>query len=77
LIVFDHADDVFKPENVIYKLTDEEDAFVIVQLVEAEKLGYKHTNDTDQKRPVALFKGLISARDDIYPLEYLMKRILF
>jgi hypothetical protein len=73
LITFDYADEVFKPENVIYKLTDEEDAFVIVQLVEPEKLGYQHTDENDQKRPVALFKGFISAREDIYPLEYLLK----
>jgi hypothetical protein len=73
LITFDYMDNVFKPENVIYKLTDEEDAFVIVQLVEPEKLGYQYTDENDQKRPVALFKGLISARDDIYPLEYLLK----
>jgi hypothetical protein len=73
LITFDYADDVFKPENVIYKLTDVEDAFVIVQLVEPEKLGYQYTDENDQKRPVALFKAIISARDDIYPLEYLMK----
>jgi hypothetical protein len=73
LITFDYADEVFKPENVIYKLTDEEDSFVIVQLVAPDKLGYHYTDENDQKRPVALFKGLISARDDIYPLEYLLK----
>jgi hypothetical protein len=72
LITFDHADDVFKPENVIYKLTDEEDAFVIVQFVEPDKLGYQYTDENDQKRPVALFKRLISTTDDIYPLEYLL-----
>jgi hypothetical protein len=73
LITFDHADDVFKTENVIYKLTDEEDAFVIVQLIEPEKLGYHYTDENYQKRPVALFKAFISAREDIYPLEYMMK----
>jgi hypothetical protein len=40
LITFDYLDEVFKPENVIYKLTDEEDAFVIVQLVKPEDEGY-------------------------------------
>ncbi|NHN29626.1 hypothetical protein [Paenibacillus agricola] len=73
LITFDYADEVFKPENVIYKLTDEEDAFVIVQLIEPKTLGYQYTDENDQKRAVALFRGLISARDDIYPLEYLLK----
>ncbi len=73
LVTFDHADNVFKPENVIFKLTDEEDAFVIVQLLEPEKLGYQYTNEADQKRPIALFEALISAKNDIYPLEYMMK----
>ncbi|MGF7050697.1 hypothetical protein J2T13_005247 [Paenibacillus sp. DS2015] len=73
LITFDHLVDVFKPENTIYRLTDEEDAFVIVQLVEPEKLGFHYSDEKDQKRPIALFKALISARDDIYPLEYLLK----
>lgn len=72
VITFDHADNVFNSENVIYKLTDEEDAFVIVQLEEPEKLGYTYTN-IDDRHPIALFKALISARDDIYPLEYLLK----
>ncbi|NTZ16340.1 hypothetical protein EXW96_16040 [Paenibacillus sp. JMULE4] len=73
LVTFDYSENVFKPENVIYKLTDNEDAFVIVQLVKPEKLGYQYTDEIDQKRPIALFKALISARDDIYPLEYLLK----
>ncbi|NHN34679.1 hypothetical protein [Paenibacillus agricola] len=77
LVTFDYANEVFKKENVIYKLTDGEDAFVIVQLVEPEQLGYQYTDENDQKRPVALFKGLISARDDIYPLEYLLKPQFF
>ncbi|MGF7050197.1 uncharacterized protein YuzE [Paenibacillus sp. DS2015] len=47
LITFDHLDDVFKPENTIYRLTDEEDAFVIVQLVEPEKLGFHYSDEKD------------------------------
>jgi hypothetical protein len=72
LITFDCADEVFKTENVIYKLTDQEDAFVIIQLVEPEKLAYQYT-DSKERHPIALFKALISARDDIYPLEYLLR----
>lgn len=72
LITFDYAENVFKTENVIYKLTGEEDAFIIVQLEEPEKLGYHYT-DKAKIRPIALFKALISARDDIYPLEYMMQ----
>jgi hypothetical protein len=76
LITFDITDEVFKTENVIYKLTDEGDAFVIVQLVEPEKLGYQYTDSKD-RHPIALFKALISARDDIYPLEYLLRAEFF
>lgn len=70
---FDHSENVFKSENVIYKLTDAEDAFVVVQFEDPKNLGYHYTNDNDQRRPIALFKALISARDDIYPIEYLLK----
>jgi hypothetical protein len=72
LITFDHTENIFRSDNVIYKLTNEEDAFAIVQLVEAEELGIKYSNIKD-KLPIALYKALISARDDIYPLEYLLK----
>jgi hypothetical protein len=76
LITFDSAEEVFNTENVIYKLTDEEDAFVIVQLVEPEKLGYQYADSKD-RHPIALFKALISAREDIYPLEYLLRAEFF
>lgn len=76
LITFDCAAEVFNTENVIYKLSDEEDAFVIVRLVEPEKLGYQYTDSKD-RHPIALFKALITARDDIYPLEYLLKPDFF
>jgi hypothetical protein len=66
LVTFDHAENVFNLENVIYKMTEDEDAFVIVQLEDPKNLGYDYTNDEDQRRPIALFKALISARDDIY-----------
>ncbi|WP_155702675.1 hypothetical protein [Paenibacillus psychroresistens] len=76
LITFDHLENVFKQGNIIYKLTDQEDAFVIVQLVEPEKLGYQYSDSKD-RHPIALFKALISARDDIYPPEYLCKEEFF
>jgi hypothetical protein len=50
---------------------DQEDAYVIVQLEDAKKLGI-HYFHNDDEYPIALFKGLLSARDDIYPLEYLL-----
>ena len=72
LVTFDHLENALNPENFIYKLNDKEDAFVIVKLEKPEKLGYQYTSERE-KRPIALFKGLISARNDIYPLNYLMK----
>lgn len=76
LITFDHLENVLHSENIIYKLTDKEDAFVIVQLSKAEDLGIRYSIETE-KQPIALFKGLLSAREDIYPLEYLIKPEFF
>ncbi|MEK3795577.1 hypothetical protein MKX42_27885 [Paenibacillus sp. FSL R7-0204] len=76
MITFDHLENVLHPENVLYKLTDAEDAFVIVQLNKAEDLGFRYSNDSEMQ-PFALFKGLVSARKDMYPLEYLFKPDFF
>ncbi|MEI7027993.1 hypothetical protein [Paenibacillus sp. y28] len=73
VMTLDQMDNVLNPENVIYKLTDEEDAFVIIRLEEPAKLGNHYTNGENKRVPIASFKALISARDDIYPLEYLLK----
>lgn len=67
VITFDHSENVFKSENVIYKLTDKEDAFVIVKLELPKNLGFQYTED------IALFKAFISGRNDIYPLDYLLQ----
>ncbi|WP_313641767.1 hypothetical protein [Paenibacillus sp.] len=76
LITFDHLENVLHPENIIYKLNDKEDAFVIVQLCKSEDLGIRYSIESE-KLPIALFKGLLSAREDIYPLEYLIKPDFF
>jgi hypothetical protein len=72
LIAFDHMDNVLHPDNHIYKLTDAEDAFVIVYLEKPENLGY-FISDGQIQPPIALFRAFLTARDDIYPLEYLLK----
>lgn len=72
LVTLDHWENVFQPSNVIYKMNNQEDAFVIVQLEEPEKLGYHYTDEKD-RQPIALFKALISSRNDIYPIDYLLK----
>ncbi|WP_410514039.1 hypothetical protein PaeBR_06395 [Paenibacillus sp. BR2-3] len=76
LVTFDHLENVLHPENVLYKLTDAEDAFVIVQLRKAEDLGIRYSNDSEIQ-PIALFKGLLSAREDVYPVEYMIKPEFF
>lgn len=61
LITLDHMENVFNSNNVIYKLTDAEDALVIVHITSPDSF------------PIVLFKGFLSARDDLYPIEYLLK----
>lgn len=66
IITFDHLEKVVNPTNIIYKLTDREDVFVIAELQpQSEK-------SDNSELPEVLFKALISARDDIYPLDYLL-----
>ncbi len=72
MVTFDHMDNVLQPHNYIYKLTDAEDAFVIIHLEKTEFLGYDSSKDKPQL-PIALFKALLTARNDIYPLEYLLQ----
>jgi hypothetical protein len=51
--------DVFNKNNVIYPLAAEKDAFVIVAIDPLSKVGR--------------IMALISARDDLYPIDYLQK----
>jgi hypothetical protein len=55
-ITLDDLEKVLNPSNSMYPLTKEKDCFVIVE--KKEKTGY--------------IKALISSRDDIYPLKYLI-----
>gem|GEM_PF-588312 len=70
IVTLDYSEQVFHPENMIYKMTNREDAFVIAQLVPSETLGIYYS--TTPNPPIVLFKALITARDDLYPLEYLL-----
>jgi hypothetical protein len=72
MVTFDHMEHVLQPLNHIYKLTDAEDAFVIVYLEKPEILGYV-TSEEQSHVPIAQFKALLTARNDIYPLEYLLQ----
>lgn len=57
LVTFDSEDEVFSEGNIIYPLTKDNDAFVIVKIIGKYNIG--------------LIKGLITSRNDIYPIEYL------
>ncbi|WP_025028446.1 hypothetical protein [Caldalkalibacillus mannanilyticus] len=58
LYTMDRDEEVFQSGNKVYPLTLRNDAFVIVQVVE------KYGN-------LGLIKGLITHREDIYPVEYM------
>jgi len=59
VLTLDAYHDVFNKNNVIYPLSIEKDAFVIVAIDPSSKIGN--------------IMALISARDDLYPIEYLQK----
>ncbi|UQZ34873.1 hypothetical protein C2I18_15835 [Paenibacillus sp. PK3_47] len=77
LLTLDHLANVLHPGNVLYRMSDAEDAFVIVQLSSAENAGYADPDNKAPRTPIALFKGVLSAREDIYSLDYLMKPDFF
>jgi len=57
MLTLDAYHDVLNKNNVIYPLTSEKDAFVIVAIDPSSKIGK--------------IMALISARDDLYPINYL------
>lgn len=59
LLTLDNIENVLHLDNVIYPFTDREDAFAIVHI--------------ENKYRTGLIKGIISAREDLYPIEYLSK----
>lgn len=59
VLTLDAYHDVFNKINVIYPLSTEKDAFVIIAIDSLSKVGK--------------IMALISARDDLYPIDYLQK----
>lgn len=59
VLTLDAYHDVLNKNNIIYPLTSEKDVFVIIAIDPLSKVGK--------------VMALISARDDIYPIEYLQK----
>lgn len=59
VLTLDAYHDVLNKENIIYPLTSEKDAFVILAI--------------EPSSQVCKIMALISARDDLYPIDYLQK----
>ena len=59
VLTLDAYHDVLNKNNIIYPLTSEKDAFVIISI--------------DPLSQVGKIMALISARDDLYPIEYIQK----
>lgn len=57
IVTFDY-ENVFDSKNVIYPLSDKNDAYIIFEITGKDKTG--------------LIKALITARDDLYPIDYLL-----
>ncbi len=70
LITFDLIELVLSNNNRLYKLTEAADTYAIVALVEPESLGITYSTD-EPHLPIALIKGIVTSRNDIYNLEYL------
>jgi uncharacterized protein YuzE len=60
MLTFDSDDVVFDVDNIIYPLTKDNDTFVVVKI--------------KSKYNIGLITGLITSRNDIYPIEYLTKQ---
>lgn len=71
VVTFEQEANVFHPDNMIYKLTEQDDVWMIVQLVEPEILGFRYP-DPSQRKLIVQFKALVSAREDLYPVDYLL-----
>ncbi|WP_128100360.1 hypothetical protein [Paenibacillus sp. DCT19] len=68
VMTYAYAEEVRNPNNVIYRCTNEEDVFVVGEIVP-----YSTTSSTGQRYGMLHFRALISARDDLYPLSYMCK----
>ncbi|MGG1657816.1 hypothetical protein [Brevibacillus sp. NRS-1366] len=55
---YDYENKVFDSNNVIYPLSKKRDAFIIIEITGPYKVG--------------LVKALITANDDVYPIDYLL-----
>lgn len=71
IFLLDEFDAVFSEFNVICRMNRKEDAYLIIQFIEPETLGV--TFYPPEEKRIALIKGLISAKPELYPLSYLLQ----
>ncbi len=67
VMTYSYMEEVLNPNNVIFRCTDAEDVFVVAELIPfrvggvVEQLNHRFLH----------FRALISARDDLYPIDYM------
>ena len=71
IFLLDEFDSVFSEFNVICRMNRKEDPYLIIQFIEPETLGV--TFYPSEGKSIALIKGLISAKPELYPLSYLLQ----
>lgn len=72
LLTLDFSHNVFDERNVLYRMNDQDDVFAIVALPERTFLDESGQEQTLQI-PIAEIRGLLSAREDLYPLDFWLK----
>jgi len=67
VMTYSYMEEVCNPKNVIYKCTNAEDVFVVAELAP-----YRVGGVAEHPQHLYLhFRALISARDDLYPIDYM------
>lgn len=67
VMTYSYMEEVINPNNVIFRCTNAGDVFVVAELVR-----FREGSDIELKGPPSLhFRALISARDDLYPIDYM------
>lgn len=74
LLTLDTADNVFNERNTLYRMSDLEDAFVIAGFGQP-KIAMNEQNVVleSDNLPLIEFRGFLSSREDLYPLDFLLK----
>ncbi len=74
LLTLDDEEHVFQEYNLLYRMSDQEDVFIIANLAELHTATLTELPEqTAAAVPIIRFLGLLSSRDDLYPPEFLLK----